>query len=145
MESCHPVLNAGIRRARRSTSMGWEESIDLGDRHPFGTPRTIFDAVSRADFSFPDNSKVEAGSPVRHQQRRHLGVIQTLAQFVAGDVRLADLEDCAADLKPVPDTGLVVGKSFDCEILAETAVTEIRSAMIALSVVVGSELINHDS
>jgi hypothetical protein len=121
--------------------MGWEESIDLGDRHPFGTPRTIFDAVCRADFSFPDNSKVEAGSPVRHQQRRHLGVIQTLP----GDARLADLEDCAADLKPVPDTGLVVGKSFDCEILAETAVTEIRSAKIALLVVVGSELINHDS
>jgi hypothetical protein len=57
---------------------------------------------------------------------------------------LADFDDRAADPEPVADTDLFVRESFDGEVLAETAVDEIRPAKIVLPVAVGSELIDHN-
>lgn len=81
---------------------------------------------------------------MRDQQRRHLGDVEAQADPVAGDARLADFEDGAADPEPVADADLVISQSIHREILTEVAVNEIRAAKIILPMAIGGELIDHD-
>jgi len=123
---------------------GIEKGINLRDGHPFWPVRDFFDAVSRSDFAFLDYSKIKAWPMMRDQQRRHLGVIKSQPDFVAGNARLADFEDRTANPEPVADTDFIIREAFDREILAEITVNEIRSAKIFLPIAIGSGLIDHD-
>ena len=61
---------------------------------------------------------------------------------VAGDARLGDLEQRAADPVAVADADLVVGQPLDREVLAELPVDEVVAAQLALPVAVGVELVD---
>src|SRR5262249_35813947 len=71
-------------------------------------------------------------------------VVHPDADAVAGNARLRDLEDRAADPVPVADADLVVGKTLDREVLPELAVDEIVPTKLVFPVAVGVDLVDED-
>jgi hypothetical protein len=81
---------------------------------------------------------------MRNEQSRHLRVVHSDSQAVAGDPGLSHLKDSIADPVSIPDANLIVGKTFDGEILSKLSVLEVISAKLALPIPVGLDLINHN-
>src|SRR4051812_4047114 len=79
---------------------------------------------------------------MRDEQRRNAGVIHSDPHAVTGDPGLADLEERASDLIAVTDAHLVVGESFDGEVLGELPVHEVASAKLALPIPVRLDLVD---
>ena len=119
-----------------------QQAVDLRDRHRLGAPLGPLDRVARLDLALLDDPEVEAGAMVRDQQRRHLRLVHPEAEPVAGDPRLADLEQRRADAVAVPDADLVVGQAFDREVLAELAVREVVAFEELRPVAVGFDLVD---
>ena len=119
-----------------------EQCVDIGDRHPTRSGSHLDNRIAGLDDALPQDAQVEPGSPVAHQQRGQLRLAESHANPVAGDPRLADLEQRLADLIAVTHTDLVVGKPFDREVLAELAVVEVVPTQLGPPVVVGRELVH---
>src|SRR5262249_56740166 len=82
------------------------------------------------------------GTVVGDQQSWHRGQVEPDSDAVAGDARLGDLEQRAADAVAVADADLVVGKALDGEVLAELPVAEVVAPELALPVAVGLDLVD---
>src|SRR5262245_22143355 len=119
-----------------------EERVELGDAHVRGARCELENLVSGLDLSLLEHAEVEAGSMVRDEQRRHARVVHPDSDAVAGDARLSDLEDGAADLVAVANADLVVTQAVDREVLAELAVDEVVSTKLAFPVAVGVDLVH---
>src|SRR5207344_1041566 len=102
------------------------------------------DCVSGADLAFLQHAEVETWSSARCQQRRHPGLVHPNADAVAGNARLRDLEQCAADLITVADAHGIVGQSFDRKVLAELSVNEVGPPQLILPVTIRVDLIGED-
>src|SRR5207244_2298307 len=100
--------------------------------------------VSGLDVSRADDTHVEAGPVVAHQQCGQLWLAQPQADPVAGDPRLSDFELGIADAIPVADAYLVIWQAGDGEVLAELAIAEVVPAEVLLPVPVGLDLVNQD-
>src|SRR3954447_16587453 len=79
---------------------------------------------------------------MRHEKSGKLRVTEPHTHPVAGNPRLAHLEQRVADLVLVTDAHLVVGKPVDGEVLAELAVLEAAPAEVFLPVRVCRELVH---
>src|SRR6202050_2969550 len=93
-----------------------EEPIDLRDSHSLLRFSHLHDLVAGADLAFPQDAEVEPWASTRRQQRRHAGLVHPDAGAIAGNARLSDFEERAADLITVADADGVVLQSFDREV-----------------------------
>jgi hypothetical protein len=72
------------------------------------------------------------------------GVRSSVADAIACDARLSDLEKCAADLITVADAHGIVGQSFDREVLAELSVDEVSPLQLLLPIAIRFDLMHED-
>ncbi len=78
-----------------------------------------------------------------NHQRRHLLVAHSDAQAIAGNARLRDLKDRAANPISVSYADIAVCQSFDREVFAELAGFEIRPPEEVRPVSIRVDLIDH--
>ena len=119
-----------------------QQRVDVGDRHRLRSRRDFQHIVARLHVALFEHTKVEAGSTVLHEERRHAGLIHPDAEPVARDARLADFEPRRADAELVADADLVVAEPLDGEVLAELAGCKVDAMHLLLPVPVGVELIH---
>src|SRR5262245_42530594 len=113
-----------------------EERVDLCDGHSLLRLSHLYDFVAGAHFAFPQDAEVEPRPSTGCQQRRHPGLVHPNADAIAGNARLSDLEQSAADLIAGTDANSVVGQSFDREILAELSVDEVGPLQLLLPIAI---------
>jgi hypothetical protein len=104
-----------------------QESIDFGDCDPFRSIGDLHDIVARTNFSFLQHAKVKPRSVVCDQQRWHPRLAHADADAVAGYARLRYLEYRVTNLISVTNADLVIGESFNREVLPELTATEIAA------------------
>jgi len=63
---------------------------------------------------------------------------------IAGNARLRDLEQRAADLITVADAHGIVGQSFDRKVLAELSVNEVGPVQLLLPMAIRFDLVDED-
>ncbi len=78
------------------------------------------------------------------EQRRDPRVVHPDADAEAGHPRLRHLEERLADLVPVADAHLVVGKTAHGEVLAELAELEVVPSQLLLPVLVRLDLVDEN-
>ncbi len=121
-----------------------KQRVELGDRHPLLAFLDLDDVVAGADLALLQDAEVEPRPPARGQQRGHARLVHPDADAIAGDARLGDLEQGAADPVAIADKDAVVGQAFDREVLAELAVDEVAPSELLLPVAVGFDLVDED-
>src|SRR3569833_930668 len=126
-----------------------QERVDLRDRHPLIRFLHLQNLVARADVTFLEDAKVKSRTSTGCQQRRHSWLVHPKANPKAGNPRLRNLEERAANSIAVPDAHRIVGQSFDCEILTElprgAGIVEIGPLQLRRPIAIRLELINNDS
>ena len=121
-----------------------EHCVDLRDGHAFRALGDLHDLVARFHLAFLQHAQVKARFLVCDQQRRHLGLVHADADPVAGDTRLGDLKEGAADAVLVADAHLLVGQAIDGKILPELSEHEVIATELALPIVIGLHLVDED-
>jgi hypothetical protein len=121
-----------------------EERVDFRDRHSLPCLARPHNIVAGCDLAFPEDAKIEPRPSARCQQGGHAGLVHSNADAIAGYPRLRDFEDCAANLKTVADAHVMVGQSFDGEVLAKLSVDEIGSLQLFLPVTIRFDLVDED-
>ena len=121
-----------------------EERVDLCDGHSLLRLSHLHDLVAGAHLAFLQYAEVEAGPSAGCQQCRHPGLVHPNADAIAGDARLSDLEQCAADLITVTDVNGIVRQSFDREVLAELSVDKVGPLELVLPVAIRFDLVDED-
>jgi hypothetical protein len=121
-----------------------KERIDLSDRHSVVRLSHLHDFVAGAYLTFPQNAKVESWPAAGSQQCRHPRLVHPNADAIAGNARLSNFEQCAANLITVAYAHGVVGQSFHREVLAELAVDEVGPIQPLLPVAIGFDLVDED-
>src|SRR5262249_55395521 len=89
--------------------------------------------------------EVEPGPSAGCQQCRHPGLVHPNADAIAGNPRLRDLEQCAADLITVADAHIIVGQSFDREVLTELPGDEVGPPQQLLPIAIRFDLVDENS
>jgi hypothetical protein len=102
------------------------------------------DFVAGADLPFPQDAEIEPRPSARRQQRRHPRLIGPDADAIAGNARLRDLEKGAPDLKAIADANLVVGQSFNREVLAKLPLNEVGPLQLLRPVAIRFDLVDKD-
>jgi hypothetical protein len=107
--------------------MSWQiqESVNVGDCDLLWAIANFHDVIAGTNFSFLQYSKVEAWPTMCDQQSRHARLVHADANAVAGYARLGHFEYCITDTVPITDANLAIGKTFNGEVFAELAKTEI--------------------
>ena len=90
-----------------------EERVDLCDSHSLFPLSRLHDFAAGANLAFLSHARVEPRPAARCQQCRHPGLVHPNANGLAGNARLRDLEQRAADLITVANAHGIVGQSFD--------------------------------
>src|SRR5262249_35802946 len=121
-----------------------EEGVDLYDGHSLLRLSDLHDFVAGAHHSFLQDTEVEPRPSAGCQQCRHPGLVHPYADAIAGNARLSDLEQRAADLITVADANGIVGQSFDREVLAELSVDEVGSFQLLLPITIRFDLVDED-
>src|SRR6516225_4456281 len=103
-----------------------EQCVDLRDRHSLACLSHFGDFVAGADLAFPQDAEVEPRASAGCQQRGHARLARPNANAIAGNTRLSDLEQRAADLITVADADIVVWQALYREVLAELPMDEGR-------------------
>src|SRR5277367_879701 len=123
---------------------GIEQRINFSDRDLVECLRDLLNFVSSTNFALRDDTAIEPWPVMRNNQSRHLRIIHSNSETIAGDTRLSYFKDRSADRVSVPNANLIVGETFHGEILSKLSVLEVISAEFALPIPVGFELINHN-
>src|SRR5258705_3987508 len=121
-----------------------EERVDLCDGHSLLLLSRLHDYSAGPDLDFLQHAEVEPRSSARRQQCRHPRLIHPNADAIAGNARLRDLEQRAADLITVADAHGIVGQSFDREVLAELSVDEVGPLQLLLPIAIRFDLVDED-
>ncbi len=119
-----------------------EQSVDVCDRHRLGPGRDLDHVVTGPHVALLEHAQVEARAAVGHEERGHAWLVHPDAESVAGDSRLADLEQRRADAVPVADADFVIAEPVDGEVLAELAEAEVVALHELLPVAVRVELVH---
>ena len=119
-----------------------EERVDLCDGHSLVRLSHLHDFVAGAHLAFLQDAEVEPRPSAGCQQCRHPRLVHPNANAIAGNARLSDLEQCAADLITVADANGIVGQSFDREVLAELSVDEVGPLQLLLPVAIRFDLVD---
>src|SRR6185295_17558148 len=121
-----------------------QESVDLRHGHTLFRLSYFHDVVARAHLAFLQDAEVEPRPAAGGQQCRHAGLVQPNPDPIAGNPRLSDLEERAADLIAVADADGIVGQSFDREVLAELSVDEVGPCQLLLPIAIRFDLVDED-
>src|SRR5215470_1579485 len=121
-----------------------EERVDVGDGHSLLRFSYLDDFVARADRAFLQNAEIEPRPSAGRQQRRHPGLVHSNADAIAGNARLSDLEQRAADLVAVADARGIIRQSFDREVLAELTVDEVGPPELLFPMAIRVDLVDED-
>ena len=121
-----------------------EERVDLRDGHPLRRLALLHDLVAVANLAWLQDAAVESRPSAGGQQGGHAGLVHPNADAIAGDTRLRDLEQRAADPIAVADAHGIVGQSFDREVLAELSVDEVGPLQLLLPVAIRFDLVDED-
>src|SRR5690242_15545020 len=121
-----------------------EERVDLCDGHSLLCLSHLGDFVAGARLAFLQDAKVESWPSTGCQQRRHPRLIHPKADTIAGNARLSDFEQCAADLITITDAHGIVGHSFDGEVFAELSVDEVGPLQLLLPIAIRFDLVDED-
>src|SRR5436190_3495685 len=121
-----------------------EECVDLRHGHPLRRLSLLHDVVAGTHLAGLHDAAVESRPSAGGQQGRHARLIHPNADAIAGDTRLRDLEQRAADPIAVADAHGVVGQSFDREVLAELSVDEVGPLQLLLPVAIRFNLVDED-
>src|SRR5262245_14851942 len=121
-----------------------EERVYLCDGHSLLRLSHLHDFVAGAHLAFLQDAEVKPWPSAGCQQCRHPGLVHPNTNAIAGNARLSDLEQCAADLITVADANDIVGQSFDREILAELSVDEVSPVQLLLPVAIRFDLVDED-
>ncbi len=81
---------------------------------------------------------------MRNKQSRHLRIVHSDSEAIAGGAGLSHLKDGGADPVSIPNADLIVGETVNSEIFSELSVLEVISAEFALPIPVSFKLINHN-
>jgi hypothetical protein len=104
-----------------------QESVYLRYAHPFWTVHDLYDFIACPNLSLIDHPEVKARTFVGHQQRRHLRIVHSNADAIAGHPWLRDLKKSSPNSVAVSDANVIVRKALDGQILAELPVDEITT------------------
>src|SRR5262249_52530742 len=121
-----------------------EERVDLCDGHSLLRLSDLHDFVAGAHLAFPQDAEVESRPSAGCQQCRHPGLVHPNADAIAGNARLSDLEQRAADLITVADAYGIVWQPFDREVLAELSVDEVGPLQLLLPIAIRFNLVDED-
>src|SRR6266542_5652855 len=121
-----------------------EERVDLCDGHSLLRLSHLHDFVAGAHRAFLLDAEIEPRPSAGSQQCRHPGFVHSNADAIAGNARLSDLEQRAADLITVADAHGIVGQSFDREVLAELTVDEVGPLQLLLPVAIRFDLVDEN-
>src|SRR5262249_37436315 len=119
-----------------------EERVDLCDGHSLLRLSHLHDFAAGAHLALLQDAVIEPRASAGCQQCRHSGFVHPNANAIAGNARLGDLEQCAADLIAVADANGIVAPSFDREILAELSVDEVGLLQLLLPVAIRFDLVD---
>src|SRR5262249_10291420 len=97
-----------------------------------------------AHHAFLQDPEVEAWPSAGCQQCWHPRLAHPNADAIAGNSRLSDLEQRAADLIAVADANRVVSQSFDREVFPKLSGNEIGSLQLPLPTAMRFDLVNED-
>jgi hypothetical protein len=124
--------------------MSWQvqQGIHFCDSDLFRTLGDSYDVIACADLSFLQHAKVKSWSSMGDKQGGHARLVQADADAVAGYARLGHFEYCSPNAVSVTDRDLVIGKSFNGEVLAELAKSEIRAPQKVRPVMVRIHLVD---
>jgi hypothetical protein len=101
-----------------------QESINFRHGDPSWTISNSYDLVARPNFSFLQHAKVEPWPVMCNEQGWHSRFIHANDDAEAGYAGLCHFKDRITNAVPITDTNLVIGKSFNGEILSELAETK---------------------
>src|SRR2546426_11954026 len=121
-----------------------EERVDLCDGHSLLRLSHFHDFVAGARLTLLQDAEIKPRPSAGCQQCWHPGLVHANADAIAGNARLRDLEQRAADLITVADTHGIVGQSFDREVLAELSGDEVGPLQLLLPIAVRFDLIDED-
>jgi hypothetical protein len=105
---------------------------------------STFTISSLAPPRLPGGRGSRTPSAAGGQQSWHPGLVHPNADAIAGDARLGDLEQRAADLITVADAPASSGNPFDREVLAELSVDEIGPLQLPLPIAIRFDPIDED-
>src|SRR5260370_2945938 len=121
-----------------------KEWVDRCDRHSLVRLSHLHDLVTSAHFAFVQDAEVEPGPSAGRQQCGHPGLAHPNADAIAGNARLSDLEQRAADLIAIADAHLILGQSSDLELLAELPVDEVDPLQLLLPIAIAFDLVDEN-
>src|SRR5262245_6371252 len=121
-----------------------EERVYLCDSHSLLCLSHLHDFIAGANLAFPQDAEAKPRPSAGCQQCRHPGLVYPNADAIAGNARLSDLEQRAADLITVADAHGVVGQSFDREVLTELSVDEVGPLQPLLPIAIRFDLVDED-
>src|SRR5262245_55196585 len=126
--------------------MTWrvEQRVDLRHRHSLFRLSHLDDVVAGAYLAFLKDPEVKSRPAAARQQRRHAGLVHPNTDAIAGNARLSDLKQRAADPIPVADADGVVGQAFYGEVLAELSVDEVGPPQLLLPIAIRFDLVDED-
>src|SRR5262245_22220806 len=110
--------------------MSWQvqQGINFGHSDRFGAIRDFYDVVACTNFSFLQHAKVKSWSVLGYEQRGHSRLVHADADAVTRHARLCHFENSITNAVSITDANLVIGKSFNREVLSELAKTKITTA-----------------
>src|ERR1700712_1471973 len=120
-----------------------EQAIDVGDRHLLVARPHLDHRIAGLDNALPEHPEIEPGPMMGDQQSGQTRFAHSHSDAVAGDSRLAHLEQRVPDLKAVSDADLVVSEAFHGEVLTELARGEVIATKFLPPMLVGGELVDH--
>jgi hypothetical protein len=121
-----------------------KQGIDVGDAHAFGAGRYLDDFVTGLQLAFFKNPTIKTRPAVRDQQRGHLRFVQTNTDAIAGDARLRDFEQHAANPIAVADAHVAVGQPVNGKVFPELPIRKVISAELLLPELIRLDLIDEN-
>src|SRR3989441_10337404 len=121
-----------------------EERVDLCDGHSLLRLSHFHDFVAGAHLTLLQDAEIKPRPSAGCQQCWHPGLVHANADAIAGNARLSDLEQWAADLITVADARGIVGQAFDREVLAELSVDEVGLIQLLLPIAMRFDLVHED-
>jgi hypothetical protein len=82
---------------------------------------------------------------MRNNQSRHLRIVHSNSEAIAGNTRLSYFEHGSANPVSVLNANLIIGQTLDGEIFTKLSVCEVISAEFPFPILIGFDLINHHS
>jgi hypothetical protein len=114
-----------------------QQRVDIGDTELVRATACPHDVVTGLDPALGDDAEVKPWTVLGDKKVGHFRFVEPQPDPEAGDPRLGDLENRAADPVPVADADLIVGQPLYGEVLPELPVGEVIPAQLLLPVLVG--------